>query len=62
MEDIEDDEETSVGGTLNADGDLIMEPSDGETDKGRGSSPANRTEQSDDEDMAADDEETELSS
>jgi hypothetical protein len=46
---------------LDLDGDLIMEPSDGETEQRRNRSPRNRTDSENDEDMAVDDEETELS-
>ena len=59
VEDVDDNEPTSVGRTLDADGDSIMELSD---DEGRGTQGSRaRSEPSDDEDMPADDEEVELS-
>jgi hypothetical protein len=59
VEDVDDDEPTSVGCTLDADGDSIMELSD---DEGRGTQGSHtRSELSDDEDLPADDEEVELS-
>jgi len=59
VEDVDDDEPTSVGHTLDADGDSIMELSN---DEGRGTQGScARSELSDDEDMPADDEEVELS-
>jgi hypothetical protein len=52
--DVDDDEPRSVGGSLRADGDIIMESSDGETEK-------SVIELSDNEDMDVHDSETELS-
>ena len=58
VEEIEDEQEMNVGGTLDRDADAIMEPSDDKAERSRISSQANP---SDNEDMAVDDEEVELS-
>jgi hypothetical protein len=59
VENVDDDEPPTVSHTLDADGDSIMELSNG---KGRGTQGSCvRSEPSDDEDMPADDEEVELS-
>ena len=59
IENGDDDEPTSVGHTLEADGDFIMKLSDGE---GRGTQGSyTRSDPSDDEDMPTDGEEVELS-
>jgi hypothetical protein len=59
VEDVDDDEPMSIGCTLDADGDSIMELSNGECGGTQGSCV--RSEPSDYEDMPADDEEVELS-
>ena len=58
VEDVDDDEPTSVGRTLDADGDSIMELSD---DEGRGTQGSRTRSEPSDDGMPADDEEVELS-
>lgn len=61
VEDVEDNEPTHIGGTLDADGDRIMESSDDEGDNEPNSNAEDRMDLSDEEDVRADDEEIELS-
>jgi hypothetical protein len=58
VEEIEDEQEMNVGGTLDRDADTIMELSNDEVERSRISSQADP---SNNEDMAVDDEEVELS-
>lgn len=60
VEDDEDDEPMHIGGTLDADGDRIMEPTDDEEDEPN-SSAKDPISLSDEEDVRADDEEIQLS-
>ena len=60
-EDVEDDEPTSVGPTLDADGDSIMELSDGEGGGTQGNRVKAMNVPSDNNDMLVDDEAVELS-
>ena len=61
VKDIEDDEPTSVGPTLDVNGDSIMELSDSEGGGTQENSVKDMSELSDDKDMLVDDEEVELS-
>src|ERR1700720_4245092 len=61
VEDVEDDEPTSVGRTLDADGDSIMELSDGEGGGTQGNGAKAMSTSSDDDDILVDEEEVQLS-